>query len=167
MSDDIRIDDLATPVLNDLQRAAIEYGDSQHTELTVDAVRAAAMARTGLDDFGPDDFVERLAVQLDEMNADEERTGIGRLMMFGDCTRYAANRLLIRDLLVRHPEILDIPIERPVIVVGLPRSGTTHLVNLLAAATRFRSLPWWEVREPTPVLGDGPGRDGVDPRYQR
>ena len=50
---------------------------------------------------------------------------------------------------------------------GLPRSGTTHLVNLLAADSRFRSMPWWEVAEPTPVRGDGPGRDGIDPRYLR
>lgn len=167
MTDDIRIDDLAHPVLNDLQRAAIAYGDSQHTDLTVDAVRAAAVTRTGLEDFGPDDFVERLTVQLDEMNADEERTGIGRMMMFGDCTRYAANRLLIRDLLTRHPEVLDIPIERPVIVVGLPRSGTTHLVNLLAADTRFRSMPLWESYEPVPNPREPEQVDGVDPRWTR
>lgn len=164
---DIRIDDLANPQLNEMQRAAIEYGDSQHTELTVDAVRSAAISRTGLDDFGPDDFTERLAVQLDEMNADEERTGIGRMMMFGDCTRYAANRLLIHDLLTRHPEILDIPIERPVIVVGLPRSGTTHLVNLLAADTRFRSMPLWESYEPVPNPREPDQIDGADPRWTR
>ena len=57
--------------------------------------------------------------------------------------------------------------EPPVIVVGLPRSGTTHLVNLLATDRRFRSLPWWEIQEPIPVIGDGPGRDGVDPRFVR
>jgi hypothetical protein len=76
-------------------------------------------------------------------------------------------RLRFEDFVRRHPEALENTLEPPVIVVGLPRSGTTHLVNLLAADRRFRSMPWWEVREPTPVLGDGPGRDGVDPRYQR
>ena len=91
----------------------IEYGESKATELSVDAVCAAATARTGLDDFGPDDFTERLGVQLGEMDADDDRTGLGRLMMFGDCVRYAANRLLVRDLLRRHPEILEVPIARP------------------------------------------------------
>ena len=67
----------------------------------------------------------------------------------------------------RHPEALEVELEPPIIVVGLPRSGTTHLVNLLAVDSRFRSMPWWEVAEPTPVLGDGPGRDGIDPRYLR
>lgn len=93
MSELIRIDDLRAPVLNDMQRMGIEYGDSKTTELSVDAVCRAAIARTSLSDFGPDDFTERLDVQLGEMNADEDRTGLGRLMMFGDCVRYAANRL--------------------------------------------------------------------------
>lgn len=167
MSNEIRIDDLRSPVLNDMQRMAIDWGESHPTELTVDAVCAAAVERTGLDDFGPDDFRERLGVQLDEMDADPERTGIGRMIMFGDCARNAANRLLIHDLLQRHPEIGDIPIEKPVIVVGLPRSGTTHLVNLLAADSRFRSLPLWESYEPVPNPDEPSEVDGADPRWTR
>jgi len=126
MSEEIRITDLAAPELSDIQRMGLEYGETVHTELSVDAVCAAAVERTGLDDFGPDDFRERLGVWLDEMNADDQRTGLGRMMMFGDCAKYATNRLLIRDLLQRHPEIRDIEIVKPVIVIGLPRSGTTH-----------------------------------------
>jgi hypothetical protein len=167
VSEAIRIEDLAAPVLNDVQRVAVRYGESRRTELSVEAVCAAATSRTGLSDFGPDDFRERLGLQLAEMDADPERTGIGRLAMFGDCVRYAANRLLIHDLLRRHPEIRRIPIERPVIVVGLPRSGTTHLVNLLAADTRFRSMPLWEGYEPVPNPREPAEVDGVDPRWKR
>ena len=124
MSDTIHIDDLAHPILTEIQKLGIEYGETRQTELRVDAVLEAAVAATGLSDFGPDDFRERLGLQLSEMDADDERTGLGRMLMLDDCTRYAKNRLLIRDLLRRHPEILSIPIEKPVIVVGLPRSGT-------------------------------------------
>jgi hypothetical protein len=127
----------------------------------------AAVARTGLQDFGPEDFRDRLGLQLAEMDADPERTGLGRILMFADCTRYAANRLRIHDLLARHPEIADIPIERPVIVIGLPRSGTTNLVNLLASDTRFRSMPLWESYEPVPDEREPMGADGVDPRWTR
>ena len=164
---EIRIDDLADPVLNDVQRAGLDYGESRHTELTVDAVCGAATARTGLEDFGPDDFRQRLGVQLAEMDADEERTGLGRMLFFADCARHAANRLRIHDLLARHPEILDVRITKPVIVIGLPRSGTTHLVNLLAADTRFRSLPLWESYEPVPDPDEPVGADGADPRWTR
>ncbi len=166
MTNEIRIDDLAAPVLNDVQRMGLEYGERQHTDLTVDAVCTAAVERTGLDDFGPDDFRERLGVQLAEMDADPERTGLGRLLMFGDAVRAGANRLRIHDLLARHPEILDVEITAPVIVIGLPRSGTTHLVNLLAADTRFRSVPLWESYEPVPDPRER-AVDGVDPRWRR
>lgn len=167
MTNEIRIDDLAAPVLNDIQRMGIDYGETVHTELTVDAVCAAAVDRTGLDDFGPDDFRERLGLQLAEMDADPERTGLGRMLMFNDCTRYASNRLRIRDLLTQHPEILDIEIEKPVIVIGLPRSGTTNMVNLLASDSRFRSMPLWEGQEPVPDPRETIGPDGVDPRWTR
>jgi hypothetical protein len=167
MTDEIRIDDLAAPVLTDIQQMGLDFGESKDTELSVDAVCAAAVARTGLDDFGPADFRDRLGLQLAEMDADAERTGLGRLLFFGDCVRSASNRLLIRDLLGRHPEIGDIEIEKPVIVVGLPRSGTTNLVNLLAADTRFRSMPLWESYEPVPNPNEPAEVDGVDPRWSR
>ncbi len=167
MGDVIEIHDLGAPVLNDVQRMAIDYGESKTTDLTVDAVCDAAGARTGLTDFGDEGFAVRLGLQLAEMDADDERTGIGRLVMFADCVRAASNRLLVHDLLTRHPEILDIPITRPVIVVGLPRSGTTHLVNLLAADTRFRSMPLWESYEPVRNPKEPTAVDGADPRWTR
>lgn len=167
MSDQIHIDDLAAPVLNDVQRMGLDYGESKHTVLSVDAVCDAAIDRTGLEEFGPDDFRERLGLQLAEMDGDSERTGLGRLLMFGDCVRYAANRLRIQHLLTRHPEIGEIEIVAPVIVIGLPRSGTTHLVNLLAADTRFRSMPLWESYEPVPDTDERATADGTDPRWTR
>jgi hypothetical protein len=87
--------------------------------------------------------------------------------LLGYVNRYAINRLLIQDMLTRHPEIHDEAIEKPIIVAGLPRSGTTHLVNILAADARLRSLPLWESYEPLPMPGEPMLANGVDPRYQR
>ena len=92
---------------------------------------------------------------------------LGSIHRAGAIGRIAEGPPAHGGFIVRHPETKDVQLEPPIIVVGLPRSGTTHLVNLLAADSRFRSLPWWEAAEPTPVLGDGPARDGVDPRYLR
>ena len=167
MTHEIRIDDLADPVLSDLQRSALAYGESQHTDLTVEAVLERAMGATGLDDFGPDDFHERLGLWLSEMDDDPDAVGLARLVLFGNTVRYASNRLRIADLLRLHPEIHDVPIERPVIVVGLPRSGTTNLVNLLGADQRFRSMPLWESYEPVPDPAEPDRVDGVDPRWTR
>ncbi len=169
----IRIDDLREPVLTELQKAALAYGEANPVALTVDAVLAAAVeasapdAADRLEDFGPTDFHERLALWLSEADEDPERTAMGRLSLFNDCVRAAANRLRIRDLLRRHPEIHDVEIARPIVVIGLPRSGTTHLVNLIAADRRLRSMPLWESREPVPPPGEEPGPDGVDPRWTR
>ena len=74
---------------------------------------------------------------------------------------------MIHDLLQRHPEIHEIEICAPIIVAGLPRSGTTHLLNLMAADPRLRALPLWESYEPVPVPGETLLEDGTDPRYQR
>jgi len=166
MADDlIRITDLAEPRLDGLQRAALAYGDGLDLDLSVEAVLATAVERTGLDDLGPEDFRERLALWLSEVDEDPDRTNLGRYTLFNDCVRHAANRLRIRDLLKRHPEIHDQEIRAPIVVVGLPRSGTTHLVNLIAADRRLRSMPLWEGQ--APVAEQNPTRVEDDPRFIR
>ena len=95
--------------------------------------------------------------QVDAVEADTGLSGLGRYIVRERLLGLLRARLRFEDFVRRHPEALEVELEPPVIVVGLPRSGTTHLVNLLAADSRFRSMPWWEVREPIPVLGDGPG----------
>ena len=167
MTETIDIDDLAHPRLNDAQRAALSWGETQRTEFTETAILEPAAAAAGLKDFGADDFRLRLKVLREEWDGCADLTGLQRSVLKGYLVRYASNRLLIHDLLRRHPEILAQEIQAPVIVVGLPRSGTTHLVNLLAADPRFHSLPLWEAYEPVPKPGEEPLPDGTDPRYQR
>jgi hypothetical protein len=133
----------------------------------VETILAAARAKTGLSDFGRDDFRARLALQCQAIEEDADLNALGRLGVFANLSRYAENRLRFEDLLRRHPEILETRIERPIVVAGMPRTGTTHLLNLIGADTRLRSLPYWESMEPVPVRGEGPGRDGRDPRWAR
>ena len=165
--DDIRITDLANPVLTPAQRAAIEAAGRIPVTFTEEAVLGEAVRRTGLTEFGPDDFRERLRVQLQSLDEDPYAGPVGRLGAFSDFVRFATNRLRLEDLIRRRPEILDVEIKRPIIIVGLPRSGTTHLLNLISADKRLRSLPYWESLEPVPLPGEGPGPDGLDPRFVR
>ncbi len=164
---DIRITDLGNPVLTPEQQAAIDVARRIPVTFTEEAVLGEAMRRTGLGDFGAGDFRERLRVQLQSLDEDPYAGPLGRLGAFTDCVRFAANRLRLEDLIRRHPEILDVEIKRPIIIVGLPRSGTTHLLNLISADTRLRALPYWESLEPVPVRGEAPGPDGLDPRFVR
>jgi hypothetical protein len=158
----IRIDDLAQPRLTEMQRATI--ASAPPISFTESAVLEAASAATSLDDFGPDDFRERLGIWLQSFEEDTGLGPLGRATLFGECVRYASTRLRAQDLLTRQPDIANIPIDRPIMVAGLPRSGTTHLVNILAADPRLRSTPLWETMEPIP----GPEDKGTpDPRYLR
>ena len=101
------------------------------------------------------------------VEADTGLCPLGRLAIHQRTTRLLTARLLVEDLVRRRPEILEIELTAPIIVIGLPRSGTTHLVNLIATDTRLRALPYWESLEPCPVPGDGPDRAGLDPRFVR
>ena len=165
--DDIRITDLARPEPSDAQRVAIAAASPATIALREDVVLAAARRQTGLDDFGDEGFRVRLRVWLASAEEDAELGPLGRATVFGNCVRVLANRLRLEDLVKRHPEILDVALPKPLIIAGLPRSGTTHLVNLISADTRLRSLPYWESLEPFPAPGEEPGSDGVEPRLAR
>lgn len=164
---EVRIPDLREPRRDAAEQQIHDMALSMQVDLDPDALVAAARRRTGLDDLGDPTLLDRLAAQVDAVEADTGLSGLGRFLIRRRLVGLLAARLRFEDFVRRHPEALDVELEPPVIVVGLPRSGTTHLVNLLATDTRLRSMPWWEVAEPIPVMGDGPGRDGIDPRYLR
>jgi hypothetical protein len=164
---EVRIDDLREPRRGPEEQALYDVARSMQVDLEPDRMIAAARAAAGLTDFGDDALLERLAAQARAVEADDGLSGLGRFIVRQRLVGLLVARLRFEDFVTRHPEALEGELEPPVIVVGLPRSGTTHLVNLLAADSRFRSMPWWECIEPTPVVGDGPGRDGIDPRFLR
>jgi hypothetical protein len=164
---EIRIDDLREPRRGPEEQALFEASLAMRVELDARALVDQARQATGLYDFGDPSLIDRLSAQVRAVQEDAGLSGLGRLLVRQRLVGLLVGRLRFNEFLRRHPEALEVELPPPVVVVGLPRSGTTHLVNLLAADSRFRSMPWWEVVEPIPVLGDGPGADGVDPRYLR
>jgi hypothetical protein len=163
----LRIDDLRVPRLDADQRAALEYVSTLDLRLDEEQLLNAARARAGCADFGDLDFLPRLRAMIDAVEADTGLGPLGRLAIRQRTLRLLTSRLLLEQLVHRYPEILEIEVVAPIIVIGLPRSGTTHLVNLIASDTRLRSLPYWESLEPVPLPGDGPARNGIDPRFTR
>ena len=163
----MRITDLREPRRTPGEQSSYEFGLAMEVDLDPKGILADAQRATGLREIGDPAVLDRLAVQVGAVEADRGLSGLGRYIIRDRLVGLVKARLRFEDHVTRYPEARAIELEPPVVVVGLPRSGTTHLVNLLAADTRFRSLPWWEVIEPLPTIGDGPGRDGVDPRYRR
>lgn len=167
MSEDIRITDLAKPQLSDVQKSIHQFGETLSVTLDAQDILEEARETLSLVDFGSMDFLPRLELLCDEWGSDDGLNNLGRLSLRNKLLLFARNRLLINDLLRRHPEIHDVKINKPIIVAGLPRSGTTHLLNLMAADTRLRALPLWESYEPVPTPGEATLANDVDPRYQR
>lgn len=131
--------------------------------LDADALHARAVADTGLHDFGADDYRERLEVYLADVRDIDGLTAAGRVNFFSQLLQMLKNRLRLTDLIKRHPEIRDVELLPPIVIAGLPRTGTTHLHNLIGAGPTFRTLPYWEGVEPFPVLAEA----GIEPDPRR
>ncbi|WP_372799580.1 sulfotransferase [Litorivivens sp.] len=167
MTETIRIQDLAHPEHTETQRNILAFSESLDANLSPDNILQEASDALGLSDFGPVDFQERLAILCNAWENNPTLNSLGKFNLRNKLLQFARSRLLIQAQLTRHPEIHDVQIKSPIIVAGLPRSGTTHLLNLMAADERLRSLPLWESYEPVPVPGEAALEDGTDPRYQR
>jgi hypothetical protein len=157
----VQLDDLAEPRFSPQieQIRDLMATMAPDSPLDATALHAKASADTGLTDFGPDDYRERLDVFLAALREIGGLHGPGVVNFHAQLLQWLKNRLLLTDLLARHPEIYDIELLPPVVIAGLPRTGTTHLHNLLAAATTFRTIPYWESVEPFPL----PAEMGVEP----
>ena len=118
-------------------------------QLVADALIEQARKATGLERFDSDSFREGLDVYLADVNAgDPPAHAVERIEQHA--IQALANRLKITDYLDRNPALLERPIERPVFVFGIPRTGTTLLSNLLATDPARRSPLTWEIDDPVP-----------------
>jgi hypothetical protein len=112
----VQLDDLAEPRFS---REAHQIRDMMAAlavdcPLRADALHAKAIADTGLDDFGPDDYRERLDVYLAALYDIDDMHAPGIVNFFGQLSQWLKNRLLLTDLLTRHPEIRDIELLPPI-----------------------------------------------------
>ncbi len=122
-----------------------------------------AVEKSALDDFGDLPYREGLST-LCETYDRHVRDPDGRRRLRRRVLDQLITRLRCEDAFKRIPEIAEQPITAPVFVTGLPRSGTSALLNLLTAAPANRGLLQWEVQFPDPWPGSHPGEE--DPRYQ-
>lgn len=165
----VRIEDYADPQFSSAVREMLTAIEplADTLELTASALMDQARAETGLDDFGPTDFVERLDVYTTALR---EEAGLSKLGWFNNHSQLVStlkNRLWIEDLVKREPAILDVEIAAPIVICGLPRTGTTHLHNLMSSDPGLRSLPYWESLQPVLPASEQPGPGEADPRLAR
>ncbi len=118
--------------------------------MKVDEVLAAATDRTGLDDFGDESFRDGLDRLVDGLNTEGDLSEIGEIAMGEQVIGALINRLRVVDAHAQDPSLAGGRIERPLIVLGLPRTGTTHLSYLLDCDPANRSLMRWEANDSLP-----------------
>ena len=125
----------------------------------------AAKAETGLNDFGDESMFDPLGRLVDSLNKEAKLSERGQQIVAGSLTATLSNRLRIEDYLKQHPALLDQPIEKPLFVFGLPRTGTTLVINLLSVDPARRCFLRWEASESVPP----PTADELHagPRYER
>src|SRR3974377_2135937 len=135
VTDAVHITDLTKPTFTPQAQMIIDgrAAMADYCPLTAEALHEQASAQTGLTDFGGQDYRERMAVLLEAFNELPRMTPFGRTYAFSLMLTFLKGRLRVIDHLKHHPEIFDIDIEAPLVIAGLPRTGTPHLPGLLAA----------------------------------
>lgn len=147
----------ANATLGLLDRAGLGPGELEPGELMEEGRR-----RTGLDDFGGDEFREGLDRLVAGYEEDAALTPLGRVAVRTDLIRLLSNRLRLVADRTRHPGIAGEEIRAPVVIVSLPRTGTTLLHGLLGRDPANRVPRSWEVMYPSPP--PDASRPDEDPR---
>lgn len=117
---------------------------------TFDDVVASAVRTTGLDDFGGDEHVEGLRILVEDYAGAAGLTEAGAKRMRGGLKGLLVARLIAEHGIKERPKVLGRPIRRPIVVTGLPRSGTTLLQRLLTAVPGHQGLESWLSDLPQP-----------------
>jgi Sulfotransferase family len=109
-----------------------------------------AVRRTGEDDFGEPGWLEALDVLLPSLVDEARLNDVGVEVAAGDMASYLDARLMLTAWRRDHPEVMRGRVERPIVIVGQPRTGTTILYDLLAQDPALRAPLTWEVDRPIP-----------------
>ncbi len=114
----------------------------------VGALHEAAIQETGLDDFGDGEYLTGLRVLLNALDTDLKLTGVWRERVFGSIVGVLIGRLYAQQGWLEHPECLTTAIRQPLIITGIPRTGTTALHKALLMDPRFQGLELWLAQTP-------------------
>ena len=118
--------------------------------LGLEYVITAAKQRTGLSDFGDDSFRAPLKILLEALVEQADLNEAGTQGQSARIIEILCQRLLVQNFFNKYPEILTEEILNPVVIVGLPRTGTTMLHRALGSDQRFYTSRWFETRFPSP-----------------
>lgn len=118
--------------------------------LNQDKLIAKAIKVTGFGDFGNEELLVHLNILLSAIEEEAQTTTIGRIAAKKIISRYLRDCLNIEAHLKQNPDITQKSITKPLIIVGLPRTGTSILFNILEQDPASRAPLTWELLYPYP-----------------
>ncbi len=120
-------------------------------------MRAASAATDGLTDYGDESFREPLRVLIASIRDEAQLTPEGLFGWQQGVIRLLGHRLRMQELISKHPEILDEPIDKPLIMVSMQRTGSTKLQKVLGCDDYWNAPLFWETLFPFPFPGEARG----------
>lgn len=115
-----------------------------------DQLHELVSVQMGTDDFGPDDYLQGLKVLLLALDYDPHFSERGRRIIWGECFSALSARAHAIRSMKQHPGFDELSIDKPVVITGIPRTGTTALHKLLAVDPQFQGLQAWLIAAPQP-----------------
>jgi Sulfotransferase family len=117
-----------------------------------EALLGEARDATGLSNFGDPSFREPFEIYVGSLDTEAKLSSAGRVGQRARVVELLKTRLLLEEWIRRHPEIEHEKLGAPLVIIGLPRTGTTMLYRMLAATEGFASPLYYEVQQPPPPL---------------
>jgi hypothetical protein len=130
--------------------------------LDPESILAEAREKSGLTNFGDESFREPMTRLLRGLDGEARLNEIGRATQRQRTVDILITRARVEEAYRKNPEIEREEIGAPLVICGLPRTGTTMLHRVVAEDPGFDSAKWYECRFPAPFDGWRP--DAPDAR---
>ncbi|MDR2857553.1 MAG: sulfotransferase [Novosphingobium sp.] len=126
------------------------YDPPENFRTSIDRLHELVAGEVGGDDFGPTDYLPALKVMLQSMDYDPHFSEQGKRGAWGQVIGVLRSRAHAIRAMKQNPGFDAHPITSPVVITGVPRTGTTALHRLMAVDPRFQGLQTWLIDNPMP-----------------
>ena len=151
MNNDITVDDLAAPEISDRGREILAERTAIPVHFSLQGILEFAEQTSDVPIHRDEDFFRNLESFLLEGDRRGGFSEPGKKLLAAACANLLVQRSRLESLFLDHPGIADVKITAPIVIAGIPRSGTTNLSNIMASDSCLRSLSFWESRTPFPA----------------
>lgn len=150
MAEKIHIADFENPVMTDSMKDIMAALEGQEIALDSNSLIETAKQQIDVPFYDDPAMLERFAALFKEVEANGPLHNVGRMALQSMAVEGLTDQSRMHYLFDTYPEIRQTAVERPIIVVGMPRSGSTHLLKLLSTDSSLRTIKRWQTYQSFP-----------------